>query len=71
MIAVRVIAGSCLVFTLGACEMFQPTGQMSTYNDSLAPGAWQQKGVLIRFTPPSLHQTSQISEAAESLDDER
>jgi hypothetical protein len=67
----RVIVGLCVVATLGGCEMFRPTGQTSGYEDSLSAGPWQQKGVLLRFTPPKTYQGSQVSVHTEMLEDER
>ena len=67
----RVIAALCVVATLGGCEMFRPEGQTSGYEDSLSTGPWQQKGVLLRFTPPRIYQESQVNVRTEILEDER
>jgi hypothetical protein len=67
----RVIAALCVVAALGGCELFRPTGETSTYDDALSTGPWQQKGVLIRFTPPKTHERSQVGDPNELLEGER
>jgi hypothetical protein len=51
--------------------MLQPTGKTSNYEEPLSTASWQQRGVLLRFTPPKSYQTSDNGDRADVLEDER
>jgi hypothetical protein len=51
--------------------MLQPTGKASSYEEPLSTASWQQRGVLLRFTPPKSYQTSDNGDRSDVLEDER
>ena len=69
MLTLKAVAVSGIVLTIAGCQMFQPTGEMSSGTDTLPMGPWQQKGVLIRFTLPPVQRP--VSDTLESAEEER
>jgi hypothetical protein len=66
----RVFSVLCAIVALSGCEMLQPTGKASSYEE-LSTASWQQRGVLLRFTPPKSYQTSDNGDRSDVLEDER
>jgi hypothetical protein len=67
----RIIVALCAMAALSGCEMLQPTGKMSSYEEPLSTASWQQRGVLLRFTPPKSYQTTDNGDRSDLLEDER
>ena len=67
----RTIAALCAIAALTGCEMLQPTGKATAYEDPLATASWQQRGVLLRFTPPKSYPAYDYGDRSELLEDER
>ena len=69
MLTLKIVAASGIVLIIAGCQMFHPTGEVSSGTDTLPMGPWQQKGVLIRFTPPPVQRS--VSDTIESAEEER
>jgi hypothetical protein len=67
----RVFSVLCAIVALSGCEMLQPMGKTSNYEEPLSTASWQQRGVLLRFTPPKSYQTSDNGDRSDVLEDER